>query len=269
MSPMDIEQLIWDEFLVHPAVDTAYNDLIKLADRPVTLHDRALVPKVPQSFRIAWSGGIHIFLDVTSPRSNHSLVHELLHEILTAEKYCIISKVPPVISNVNNTLSNEMQHPEIFRRMADIYQLEMDSYWDHWHKEMRREVDTMKDQAIEPDYWLGHFPRLYTWFFQEVSSQYLAEYAAKYPRVYSAVEAAAKETAGVGFRTARKHRRCMEIFRQHWLRFCERDLPRSPYGSPPHTLIEATEIRPIIERDKATTASGFMSTLRLKGYLEG
>lgn len=107
MTPLDINQLKWDEFRSNPAVDAAYSDLLAVADRPILLHDRGLVPGVQNSFRTAWNGGIHIFLDLESPRRDHSIVHELLHEILTAEGYCLISGIPRVWNGSRCTVQRD------------------------------------------------------------------------------------------------------------------------------------------------------------------
>lgn len=266
MSPLDIPRLNWEDFRVNPAVDAAYRDLATLSartERPVVLHDRALVPDFKNSFRSAWSGGIHIFIEVGSPRTGHSLVHEILHEILIAERYCQITGIRD--EDVRDILSNDMQHPEIFRRMEEVYHLEMDIYWEHWRKEMRQAVDRIKKKAADRDWWLVHFPRIYTWFFQKVSEPYLEEYAQCCQVLHEAAQKAAEETASIGFSTAEKHRRSIELFRHHWERFCEWNLPRSPSGPTPEGMIAESKIKPIIENDRIVTGDNLMTLLLRNG----
>jgi len=266
MNPLDLPQLDWDDFRANPAVGAAYHDLIEQCDRPVALHNRSLVPGIENCFRAGWQGGIHIFIDPESRTLNHSLVHEILHEILIAEGYSQIDNIPKYIELLPDILSNEMQHPEIFRRMQENYRLdEMEVYWDEWRIKMRRSVDNLKKQARDRDWWLIHFPRVYTWFFQEVSKPYLAEYGACCPILYQAVKTAADESEQFGFSTAEKHRQSIELLREHWLRFSERNLPRDPYGPPPHTLIVQSTIRPMIGRDRTVTGDNLMALLHNYG----
>jgi len=266
MSPLDIPQLDWNDFRVNPAVDAACRDLGARADRPILLHNRALVPRIENGFRTAWSGGIHIFVDPESPTCSHTLVHELLHEILIAEGYSQIANIRRDLDLLREILANDMQHPEIFRRMEEVYKIDMEPYWGHWHNEMRRSVGIVKERTKIKDCWLTYFPRVYTWFFQKVSEPYLAEYAPWCPTLYRAVETAAKETEQIGFTTAEKHLRSIELFREHWMKFCKRNLPHSSYGPPPHTPILESTVSPIIERDMTVTADNIIALLSNSGF---
>ncbi len=125
MTPLNIPNLNWDAFLGNSAVVSAYQDLTKLTTRTVLLHTLSLIPRVPQSCYCAWSDAIHIFIDESSERVHHSLVHELLHGILVEEGYCRIAARLP--NSLHGMFSNEMQHPEIFRRM-EAYGLDMSAY---------------------------------------------------------------------------------------------------------------------------------------------
>src|SRR5262249_6706847 len=155
---------------------------------------------------------------------------------------------------------------EIFRRMEEGYKLDLEAYWGGWHEEMRHAVDTLKEEAREKDSWLGLFPRVYTWFFQKVSESYLPECSSCCPPLFQAVKKAADETRPIGFTTAENHRRSIELFREHWLRFCERNLPRSYFAPPPHTVIEQSTIRPMIERERSVPAEHLMNLLGNNGF---
>jgi hypothetical protein len=133
VTPLDIPRLNWDEYLANPALAAAYEGLTKLTKRTVALHSLSLIPKVPQSCYCAWSGAIHIFIDEYSDRVHHSAVHELLHGILVEEGYCRIAARLP--NSIHGMFSNEMQHPEIFRRM-EAYGLDMSGYWSYWDREL-------------------------------------------------------------------------------------------------------------------------------------
>ncbi len=162
MEPLDIPRLNWEDYLGNSAVAAAYQDLRRVTSRTIALHSRSLVPSVHESFYCGWSVAIHIFIDESSLRVNHSTVHELLHGILVEEGYHKIAARLP--TSVNQILSNELQHPEIFRRMEG-YRLDMGPYWNHWDEHMRWGLDEMKSKAADPHAGFAHFPRLFTWFF--------------------------------------------------------------------------------------------------------
>jgi hypothetical protein len=170
MSPLDIRRLNWADFLSNPAVSAAYRDLTKLSKRTVALHSRSLIPQVPQSCYCAWSDAIHIFIEESSERVHHSAVHELLHGILVEEAYCrIVAKLPV---SIHPMLTNEMQHPEIFRRM-ELYGLDMAPYWLHWQSELSGHLGDMIAEKIDPHAGVKHMPQIVTWFFfQHVSAPY-------------------------------------------------------------------------------------------------
>lgn len=266
MNPLDIPQLDWADFCGNPAVNAAYRDLLAVADRPVLLHDHALIPDAQTSSRVAWSNGIHVFLILNEPHRDCSLVHELLHEILIAEGYCTIAGIPSQFEPLSSILHNEMHHPEIFRRMQNDYRLDPTDYWGHWQREMRLTVDEMKEQASVPRFWLDHFTRIFTWFFQFVSGPYLPEVAVAHPLIYQAVVPAVQEVAEIGFTTAEHHRRSMEVVREHLLQFCERFSSVAGFGTGAGKLIEGTKIMTIYERDKTVTATELMNCLKRYGF---
>lgn len=265
MNPLGLAELNWDDYRSRPVAE-AHGHLLALADRPVYLHNRSIAPGVRKSFRTSWSGGIHIFIDLESPTRDHTFVHELLHEILIAERYVEIANIPKELRDLREVLTNEMQHPEIFRRMEEVYKLDMEAYWADWREEMEQAVATLKEESRHRDYWIDLFPRVYTWFFQKVSVPYLPECDSCCPILFQGVLNAAEATRPIGFSTAEDHRRSIELFREHWLRFCERNLPRSYNVPPPHTVIEQSTIRPMIERERSVPAKDLMTLLRNKGF---
>jgi hypothetical protein len=188
LNPLDIPRLRWEDYFGNKAVAAAYRDLSRLTSRTVALHSRSQVPGVPNSFYCAWSDAIHVFIEESSERVHHSTVHELLHGILVEEGYCrIAARVP---RSIHAILTNEMQHPEIFRRMVG-YDLDMSVYWPHWGRELRNHLDEMKGEEHDRHAGIAHLPQLFTWFFfQDVSAPYLAEYREFNPGVYQAAEAA-------------------------------------------------------------------------------
>ena len=144
MGPLDIPRLNWNGYLGNGPVAAAYRDLKRLTSRTIALHSRSLVPAIRRSFYCAWSSAIHIFIDEYSPNAHHAAVHELLHGILVEEGY---HKVAARLPNpVQEILSNELQHPEIFRRM-EAYGLDMAPYWNDWSKQLRVGLDEMKGEA--------------------------------------------------------------------------------------------------------------------------
>ena len=264
MGPLDIPRLNWEDYLGNSAVAAAYQYLRWLTSRTIALHSRSLVPGVSESFYCAWSGAIHIFIAESSPRVNHSTVHELLHGILVEEGYHKVAATLPI--SVNQVLSNELQHPEIFRRMEE-YRLDMGSYWNHWDEQLRWGLDDMKSKATDPHAGFAHFPQLFTWFFfQQVSEPYLAEYCDFHPVVYQAAQAAYEETRQIGFGDVKSQRQSVEIFKNYWSQFCDRHLPKDRFGLEMADRIRDATITPMIDFEKVRPGAEIIALLEELGF---
>jgi hypothetical protein len=262
MSPFNIQRLSWDDFLGNAAVAAAYRDLTKLTKRTVALHPRSLIPRVPQSCYCAWSDAIHIFIEKSSDRVHHSAVHELLHGILVEEGYCLIAARLP--ESIHPMLTNEMQHPEIFRRM-ERYGLDMAAYWPHWHNELRGHLDDMMAENVDPHAGVAHMPQLFTWFFfQQVSAPYLAEYREFNPLVYQAAEAAYEAARNIGFADAASQLRSLAIVKDHWARFCADRLP-GQFAQDLAANLQAGTVRPMMDFEQKRPATEIMELLKRKG----
>ena len=264
MGPLDIPRLNWEDYLENSAVAAAYHYLRRLTSRTIALHSRSLVPGVPESFRCAWSGAIHIFIEESSLRFNHSMVHELLHAILVEEGYHNVAARLP--TSVHKVLSNELQHPEIFRRMEG-YGLDMGPYWNHWDEQLNWKLDDMKSEAADPHAGFAHFPQLFTWFFfQQVSEPYLAEYCDFRPVVYQEALAAYEETRRIGFGDVKSQRQSVEIFKNHWSHFCDRHLPKDRFGLELADGIRDAAITPMIVYERVRSGAEIIALLERNGF---
>ncbi|QDU42876.1 hypothetical protein Mal52_13450 [Symmachiella dynata] len=263
MEPLDIPQLNWNDYSRNDAVAAALQDLRRVTSRKIYLHSRSLVPGVPESFYCAWSIAIHIFIDEFSSRVNHSIVHELLHGILVEEGYHKISARLPI--SVNQILSNELQHPEIFRRMEN-YRLNMALYWPHWDGQMRSKLDEMKSQVLDPHAEFAHFPRLFTWFFfQQVSKPYLTVYRDHHPHVFQAAQTAYDDTRRIGFADVYSQRKSIEIFKNHWSQFCGRHLPKDKFGLELTDQLRGAAIKPLIDFERNRAGTDIIALLKNHG----
>ena len=141
---LDIPQLHWEDFLTDEHVATAYADLKRLTNRTVALHSTSLVPLSDIAF-IA-PGAKRFTFSLTSRHHTavlESFVHELLHGILVEEGYCkVAARVP---NDVQQILSNDLQHPEILRR-TEAYGLDMALEWRHWDSEFAAALVEMRFQ---------------------------------------------------------------------------------------------------------------------------
>ncbi len=263
MGPLDIPRLNWNGYLGNGPVAAAYRDLKRLTSRTIALHSRSLVPAIRRSFYCAWSSAIHIFIDEYSPNAHHAAVHELLHGILVEEGY---HKVAARLPNpVQEILSNELQHPEIFRRM-EAYGLDMAPYWNDWGKQLRDGLDEMKGEAHDAHAGFAHFPRVFTWFFfRQVSEPYLAEYCDFDPIVFHSAQAAYEDTKRIGFGDVKAQRESVGRFKMHWSQYCDRHLPKTLFGAEMAAQVRGSEIRPLIDFEKARPGAKIIELLRNNG----
>jgi hypothetical protein len=169
---------------------------------------------------------IHVFIDEASPTVSHSIVHELCHGILMGEGYHRLTGDQLRCRKfVRDVLSNEFQHPEVYRRMGE-FGLDMPPYWERCRADLRRGLEDILNDREPQDAGFWYFPRLYSWLFiPHLSKPILEEYRAVNQRLWRAVLAAYEETKDVGFHTAERHLRCLGIFKRHWLRHCIETLP--------------------------------------------
>jgi len=214
--------LDWNGFLTDPAVAAALTDLRRMATRAIKLHPLSLTSKMVNSFWYGTRGAHHIFID-DSPTASPSLVHEIIHGILMEEGYYFIRGT--FHDRIHPMMTNDLQHPEVFRRMAG-YGVDMAQYWSRWPTELRHALDEIKSDWHDRHASYAHFIRVYPWhFFPDTSVPFLREFEDITPTLAHAVCAAVEETRPIGFTTMDAHRRSLEILRQHWLRYCEINLP--------------------------------------------
>src|SRR5262249_46750560 len=159
-----------------------------------------------------------------------------------------------------------LQHPEIFRRMEG-YGLDMGPYWNHWEEHLRSGLDGLKSQvADDPHAGFAHFPQLFTWFFfQHVSGPCLAEYRDSDPVVYQAAEAAYEEGRRIGFGDVKSQRQSVEIFKNHWSRYCDQHLLQGRFGRELAAGIRAAAITPMIDFEKVRPGAEIIALLERKG----
>ena len=240
MGPIDVTRLRWDDYLANAAVAAAYRDLRGLTSRTITLHASVRAT----SFWTAWRDGILVFANVPSPTVHHEIVHELVHAILMEEAYC-----RPAWGDDTRTrgaLSNELQHPEVFRRMEE-YGLDMAPYWADWESKLGDGLARLKGRAIDQVHF--HFLQVFTWFFFPVASgRCLEEYRRFNPTVYDAARRARDEARQVGTSTAEAHRRFLTVFMRHWREFCKANLPRNDIGRYVLRLLEESRMECIREK---------------------
>jgi hypothetical protein len=110
-------------------------------------------------------GEIIIYLSGQCPEQ--TLVHEVLHKVLDYEGFPnawiepgLAGRLPAemlrVLPNLQSTLTSTAQHPEVFRRMEEEYDLELDSYHGIQAGQKLRRLERLRDKQ---DPWLYHFMR--------------------------------------------------------------------------------------------------------------
>lgn len=263
MTPLDIPQLRWEDFLSDQHVAAAYADLKRLTKRTVALHSASLVPNVGHSFYCAWREAIHIFIAQSSPRRAQSFVHELLHGILVEEGYCkVAARVPKAVQQI---LSNDQQHPEILRR-TEAYGLDMALEWRHWDSEFAAALEEMKFQFY-PHAGMNQIPRVFTlFFFRPVAEPHLGAYGILMPKVYLAAEAAYNATKDIGFGSPQQQHLAVGIFRDHWSQYCDQHEPMSDFGRDIANNLRSSSITPLLDFEKARPAEDIMALLESKGF---
>lgn len=251
-----MHELDWAEFTVDPAVKTALTKLQNGWQHHIGLHERRLV-QIPDAFWISWTEGIHIFVDRGSLIAHHAIVHELAHALLLVETYQYLTT--PEDECIKSLLSNELQHPEVFRRMK-VYGLPMSRYWDSWMPKIGKASREIKD--LDPYF---NFARLFTWHFFpkqfeqffENFEQHLREDAA---RAFQAVK-------GIDLGTPQGHSEYLSIFKDHWLAFCDRHAAKNDEQSKRLHIIQQCTIEPITVRYE--TEEEMMRYLSAKGLKLG
>jgi hypothetical protein len=263
-----IQTLSWEPFLDNPSVDAAYRILKGMTSKSVCLHSLSLAPGVPRPFWYSTREVHHVFIDRSAPLVAHSLVHELLHGIVMEEGYHQLTS--RFYKDVHPILQNEFQHPEIFRRMEKVFDLDMVPYWSYWDAELRDEVALMKSDTANPYFEHIHFPRLFTWFFfsNKASGLALREYRSFRPVLFRAVEMAYEEAKSIGHETARAHHQLLIMFRTHWYRFCDSHLPRDETGQRFVETIRNCPTKPLADRANDREESTLLKLLQEHGLRE-
>lgn len=255
--------LDWEPFLVSSRVRAAFERLQGMTRRNIYLHPLSLAPDSHAAFRYATRESERYFIDETADDFEHSIVHELLHGILLEEGYDYIKGQFHKI--VHPILFNDLQHPEVFRRMEG-YGLPMTPYWERWRTQLRRGMDVILRGWDQVHLRYADFPRVYSWFwFTEASAACLEEYRGLDPALYEAARATHDATKGIGFGTPEANRACLGIIRDRWLQHCT-DNPLDSWSGP--QIVEAvarTQIVPATEVVYARSEERLYENLRQCG----
>jgi len=128
------------------SVSSAIHILRRLSDeRKITVKDLREVP-IPGSYLGAlmrFEDRIDIYCDQSRPEIVREaiIVHEILHVILSREGFPEViveestySGLPPqqrdVLTRLKDRFKSAIDHPEVFRRMISMFELDLDSYFD-------------------------------------------------------------------------------------------------------------------------------------------
>jgi hypothetical protein len=238
------------------AVAAAYQDLRGLTARAISLHESA----GQTSFWTAWRGGILVFANVFSPTVHQGIVHELVHAILMEEGY-----YRPTWGDNTRTrgaLSNELQHPEVFRRM-EAYGLDMASYWADWESKLEGGLARLRGEESDQPHF--HFLQIFTWFFfPAASGRCLEDYRRLNPTVYNTARQAHDEARAIGTSTAEAHRQFLTVFMRHWRRFCNAHLPPNDVGEHVRRLLEESRMECVRDSVNARSEEFIHDYLRPK-----
>jgi hypothetical protein len=226
--------LQWANFLGDPCVATAHRDLEAATEKAVLLHPQPL-PVGGTAFWVAWHEAIEIFVEPTSPLVSHCLVHELIHAILMEEGYWRLTWNQP--SKVRGSLSNELIHCEVFRRMR-AYGLDMAPYWRYWEALVNKAVVDMTGKNAEQQHY--NFLQVFTWFFfPEASAAALAEFQRYDPVLFEAARTGFEEVSIIGTATAEANTQFLQVFKRHWRDYC---VEHMPIGDLRTTVVDAIDL---------------------------
>lgn len=180
-----------------PSVAKALADLSRLTSTPVVfkdfaelrrdLPDQRVPTHITTGATIAMNGEIRIY--VGDKRAEFTAVHELLHQLLSAEKFPEVQyrdaelegeteqelqEIDQAAYSLRNNFQNVLEHPEIYRRMGENYGLAMGGYLDQIgleHVDRLKRVFARGPAAYDPQ-------RMYD-ILQELECFLIGEHAAK------------------------------------------------------------------------------------------
>jgi hypothetical protein len=267
-----METLDWEEFRGDRPVWAAYQQLTGLLARQnlprrVALYHAPLTRKKLAPFRYATRDTEHIVVEKGPQADSHSIVHELIHAILMAEGYHWIR------GNLDHflmsALSNELQHPEVFRRMEEEYKLDMAPYWEGWPAKLQHGLEGMRRERSNPQWWFTQFPRIVPWFwFQRVSGPFLEEYRAIDPTIFGIAYKAYEDTETFGFRTMPTNRQCLEIIKAYWVYYCEEAVRHRWFGPDVLQAVKGYQIQPLWDFIQTRTERNFANYIQRSGLLQ-
>lgn len=259
-----MKELNWNDYLDDGPVEVAYNDLKHLTSKSIALHSRSLVPGIRTAFWCSSRERIHIFVDEDSPTVCHGAVHEIIHAILMEQGYHRLTG--QFDTNIRGTLSNELQHPEVFRRI-EAYGLEMQPYWVSWEPELEKAfAEIWNNVHSHSGFW--EFPQVFTWFFfPHASTPFLERYRQINPIVHEAAKLAFKDAQAVGLATKEAHLKYLAIFKEQWYRYCDSHLPKDGMEIDLLDAIATSITRPVSEIFASNTEQTIIDYLMAKGYV--
>jgi hypothetical protein len=222
-------QLCWPDYFHLDGVRPAHERLSDITSKRIELHPLSIT-STPNSCWSVSQECHHVFADLDTPNVGQSIVHELLHGILLEEGYYRLGGKFPEC--VHPMITNELDHPEIFRRMKDVYKLNLDKYWDHWASELEYSIAEIWEQQLDVFARYIHFARIFCWFcFPPALDGHLAKCRQVTTVAFDAAKEAYTAANAIGFHTAENQKIALETFRMHWLQFCRNHIPQFGVGA--------------------------------------
>jgi hypothetical protein len=259
MGLANLPRLRWEDYLGNDAVAAAYRDLQDRTERVVTLHP--LASQTP--FWVAWRGGILVFADRQSPTVHHGIVHELIHAILMEEGYFRLTWGED--TQTRGALSNELQHPEVFRRMEG-YGLDMGPYWREWEAKLRKGLARIMSHSRDQLHF--HFLQVFTWLFFPSGSEWcLAEYRRFNPFLYYAALAGHEDAVQIGCSTPETHKQFLAVFKRYWQCYCVAHLQRNELGMHVLRLLQQSEMECVGDKVNARSEQFISDYLHRSGLV--
>jgi len=84
--------------------------------------------------------------------------------------------------------------------------------------------------------------------------------------VYQFAEEAYQGVSAIGIADAERQRRGIKLFREHWLRYCEKHEPKSPFGTEMADNIRAGAVRSLMDFERVRPPEDIIALLGSDGF---
>jgi hypothetical protein len=208
----------------------AWSDATNCSTKPIWLEKESVDDNERAARLVNEPEGWRIIIEVEASLSDYSLVHECVHVILNEEGYpwgwfehdYWLFDSTENYKGVLGAIANSLHHPEVYRRMQHVYDLDMKPYFQRVREQAIDSINSWgTSQGRPPMYTQFDIVAVLFHYFESALGPVCERYKESFRREDAVCRRIQKRTEGLHLADRGDVKKLAEAMREELARFCE------------------------------------------------